>query len=103
MINPNHFFKDEPECMFCGCFGPTEEDQPCVTRNQIGKQVAFLIDKLRRIRDLSNRGVDLGFGYHEQRELIADIYSITLELPKWDWEDIELEKSPQDGTHGTCC
>lgn len=24
-----HIFKGEPDCECCGCFGPTEEDQPC--------------------------------------------------------------------------
>lgn len=25
---PRHWF-DGPDCVFCGCFGPTDEDEPC--------------------------------------------------------------------------
>ena len=27
---PAHDFRDEPVCQRCGCWGPTEESQPCV-------------------------------------------------------------------------
>ena len=68
MINKAHHFEGEPECVFCGCFGPTEEDEPCMTRTQIGRQVAFLIDKLRRIKSVTKE---------------SETMSIIMEIPKW--------------------
>ena len=53
--NPDHYFDNDPECVFCGCFGPIEDNEPCTTREEIGRQVAFLIDKLQRLRKLSKR------------------------------------------------
>lgn len=56
-----HYFDNDPDCVFCGCFGPVEENLPCKSREDIGKQVAFLISKLRRIKSLaSDAGYDRG-------------------------------------------
>lgn len=52
-INKLHYFAGEPECVFCGSFGPTEENEPCASREQIGDQVAFLQDKLFRVKQLA--------------------------------------------------
>lgn len=29
LLTPRHIFNGEPECDCCGCFGPTEESEPC--------------------------------------------------------------------------
>ncbi len=50
-----HYFDNEPECFFCGCFGPTEEDEPCVSREEIGKQISFIINKLIEIKNIVKR------------------------------------------------
>jgi len=48
---------------------PIEEDSPCVSRRQIGRQVGFLINKLRRIRD--------------HKDTPESIRAIVKEVPAW--------------------
>ncbi len=53
-IRAEHVFEGEPECVLCGCFGPVEDDQPCVPRK----------DLLKRIRDLEAWVRDLQSGMY---------------------------------------
>lgn len=55
-----HFFSAEANCVFCGAFGPNEENDPCLSRSEIGKYLAGVRDEKRGKRIGNQREAESG-------------------------------------------
>ncbi len=50
-IRAEHVFEEgEPYCTLCGCFGPVEDDQPCVPRKDLVKRIKELEEAAKETR-----------------------------------------------------
>lgn len=55
-----HFYLGESECVFCGAFSPNEENDPCLSRSEIGKFLAGVRDEKRGRKIVNKREAESG-------------------------------------------